>query len=83
MKYGVSKLLHLDQGRNFESKVVVELCKLYGVKKTHTTPHHPTGNAQCELFNRTLHKLLRIYYLLFCVDPHLPVVCPSRAEGAS
>ena len=48
-----------DQGANFESALVKELCRVLGVKKLRTTPHHPAGNGQTERFNATLCGILR------------------------
>ena len=47
-----------DQGRNFESDLIQELCEIAGVKKLHTTPYHPQSNGQCERFNSTLCNML-------------------------
>ena len=47
-----------DQGRNFESELIDNLCQVAGVKKLHTSPYHPQTNGQCEHFNSTLLNML-------------------------
>ena len=56
--YGFPEKFISDRGRNFESDLIKELCKIAGVKKLHTTPYHPQGNGQCERFNSTLCNML-------------------------
>ena len=64
-RFGFPAKLHADQGRNFESAIVKELCKCTGIVKTHTTPYHPQGNGTTERFNRTLMNMLGT------LEPHL------------
>ena len=56
--YGFPEKFISDQGRNFESDLIKELCKIAVVKKLYTTPYHPLGNGQCERFNSTLCNML-------------------------
>ncbi|KAL7883281.1 hypothetical protein SRHO_G00009390 [Serrasalmus rhombeus] len=59
-RFGVPEVLHSDQGRNFESEVMGEVCRLMGVHKTRTTPLHPQCDGLVERFNRTLAAQLAI-----------------------
>ena len=58
MHYGFPEKILSDQGQNFESKLLEELCLLAQVKKLRTTPYRPKGNGSCEWFNRTLISML-------------------------
>jgi len=58
-RFGLPRQLHSDQGRNFESALVRELCSLSGVHKTRTTPFHPRSYGLTERANRTLLQMLR------------------------
>lgn len=55
--YGILERLHAEQGPDFESRLIKELCEPFGIEKTHTTPYHPCGNP-VECFNRTLLSML-------------------------
>ena len=56
--FGVPDSIHTDQGKNFEAKVIREICHLLGVTKTRTTPYHPQSDGLVERFNRTLLEML-------------------------
>ena len=60
-RYGCPYDLHSDQGRNFESDIIRDLCKLLNIRKTRTSARRPQCNGQVERYNRTLIKMIRAY----------------------
>ena len=58
LRFSLPDRLHSDQGRQFEGKLIEELCKLLQVEKTHTTPYHPQGDGLVERANRTILSML-------------------------
>ena len=57
-RFGVPDSIHTDQGKNFEAKVIQEICHLLGVTKTRTTPYHLQSDGLVKRFNRTLLEML-------------------------
>ena len=53
--------LHTDKGANFESKLIKELCEVYSIEKSRTTPYHPQADGMIERFNRTLLDAIRAH----------------------
>ena len=54
-RFGAPESLHTDQGRNFESRLLKDVCALLGIKKTRTTAYRPSGDdGLAERFNQTL-----------------------------
>ena len=74
--FGCPLEVHSDQGRNFQSDLFTAFCKLLEISKTRTTPYHPSGNGQCEVFNRTILQMVRSYVSrgLKDWDEHLPLI---------
>ena len=54
-------VLHSDQGRNFESTLLHEICNFMGITKTRATSYHPQCDGQTERQNRTIQAMLSAF----------------------
>lgn len=50
-RYGVPNYIHSDLERQFESELYREVCFLFDIKKTRTTPYHPQSDRMVDRFN--------------------------------
>lgn len=56
--FGMPRILHSDQGRNFESSLLRQTLLFVGISKSRTTAYHPQGDGMVERFNRSLLQML-------------------------
>ena len=79
---GFPKEILTDQGSNFMSELMKELCRLLKVSKLVSSPYHPQTNGLVEKFNGTLKKMLKAYAVKEPSkwDKHLPYVLFAYRE---
>ena len=53
-RFGICQTFLTDLGSNFQSSVVVQVCKMLNVKKKFTLPYTPSTNGQAERFMQSL-----------------------------
>ena len=58
LRFSTPEQLHSDQGRQFESQLLSEVCKLMHIHKTRTTPYYPQSDGLVERFNRDMLAVL-------------------------
>ena len=57
-RFGPPVAIHSDQGSNFESNLIHEVCNIMGIHKSRTTAYHPQVDGLVERQNRTLQDIL-------------------------
>ena len=61
LRFGVPDVLHTDQGTNFNSDLMKEVCSLLQIDKSRTTAYHPEENGQVETVNRVIAESISKY----------------------
>jgi len=56
---GLPEQIHMDQGAQFQSQLMEDLCQIWGVNQKWTTPYHLQGNGVVERNNKMLGDALR------------------------
>ena len=59
--HGFPQVLHSDQGKEFNNRVILRICELLRCAKTRTTPYHSQSDGLVERFNRTVLTMLAMF----------------------
>ena len=59
-RYGLPNTFHTDNASNFNSELMMDVCKRLGIKKTKTTSFHAMGNGAVERANKTIIDSLKM-----------------------
>ena len=59
--FGVPLSIHSDQGSNFESKVLKEMCHIFGIHKTRITTFRPKSEGMVEQSNSIIETMLSAF----------------------
>jgi len=59
-RFGICQALLSDQGTDFQSKLLKEVCEMLDIKRLRTTSYHPQCDGLVERMNRTLIMLIRL-----------------------
>lgn len=58
-RFGVPSTIVTDNGPQFISQDLQDLCKRYAIALHHSSPYYPQGNGQAEATNKTLLKIIK------------------------
>ncbi|XP_063955624.1 uncharacterized protein LOC135154209 [Lytechinus pictus] len=62
-RVGIPEEILSEQGANFMSHLMKQLCASLGIKQMRTSPYHPQANGLVERFNASLKNMLKPYCL--------------------
>ena len=60
-KYGIPKVLVLDNRKQFDNDAFKDFCLQLGIKNHYSSPAHPQANGQVEVRNRSLLKIIKTW----------------------
>ena len=69
MRFSIPEQLHFDQSRQFESKLLTEVCCLLNIQKSQATPYHQQSD-------RLVESSTGLY--LICWQPVLRIILLTR-----